>query len=115
MRVRLLGSGAGTGFPAWNDGAAVATVDDAVKRARLWGCEELVVSGGAQVYAAALPVVDLVVLTVVQAEVEGAATFPDFQSQGPWACERREFHPADAENAHDLEFQWWRRGADQSS
>jgi dihydrofolate reductase len=92
------------------EGASVVNdVPSAITLAESRGASELVVSGGAQIYAAALPYAEELVLTVVDAAIEGRAQFPDFQAQGVWRCQRRETHPADAENVYAMEFQWWTR------
>ena len=80
---------------------------------------ELVVGGGAEIYEAALPIADELVLTVIETAVDGRVRFPDFQTEGNWVCRRRERHEADSENPHAMEFQWWFRPslilADQSA
>lgn len=63
---------------AWSaDGAErVATLDDAI--AACAGVPELIVIGGAQVYAAAMPRADVLVLTEIDADVDGDTRFPDW-------------------------------------
>ena len=89
----------------------VTSVEAAIEAAQDLGVNELVVSGGAQVYAAALASADSLVLTIVDAEVEGAARFPEFRDSGDWHCRESERHAADAENVYAMEFQWWTREA----
>jgi len=87
----------------------VTSVEAAIEAARGLEMEELVVSGGAQIYAAALESADSLVLTLVDAEVEGVARFPEFKGSDDWHCRASEWHAADAENAHAMEIQWWER------
>ena len=95
--------------PLEGEPSAVSSVEEAITLARLLGAEELVVSGGAQVYALAIEYADTLVLTRVQAVIPGQAVFPDFESSSAWHCDRRQAFDADAENAHAMEFQWWSR------
>lgn len=71
--------------------------------ARLAGAEEVMVIGGAALFAALLPVADRLYLTLVQAPFDGDVLFPELE-QGVW-CERgREEHAADAEHAVPFTF-----------
>ena len=90
-------------------GQVVHDMEGALATAQRLGAEELVVSGGAQIYTAALPYATHLILTIVEATVEGRARFPDFQAQGHWRCDRRQRHAADEQNAYDMETQWWQR------
>ena len=66
--------------PRWDAGVAevrvVRSVDDAIEAAAAIDPEAFVV-GGAQVYAAALPIADRLELTWVDAEPDGDTRFPD--------------------------------------
>ena len=73
------------------------------------GAPELVVCGGASVYRAALPYADELCLTLIDAEVEGEAVFPDYEAEIEWEKLSEESHPADAENAHPMTFVRLRR------
>lgn len=88
---------------------AVGSLDEA--RARI-GDAPLVVIGGAEVYALALPHADALWLTRVDAEVEGAdAFFPSFDA-AQWREVAREPHPADERHAHAFEFVDYARCSD---
>lgn len=87
----------------------VTSLDTALEVAENLQATELVVSGGAQVYEAALAHADSLVLTVIDADVDGEARFPEFKASGDWHCRETEWHPSDAENAYAMEFQWWER------
>ncbi len=87
------------------EGAVVAhTVSAAIAIAGKAGEEELVVSGGASVYREALPYADELVLTLVDAEVEGEARFPDYEAAGDWEEVSREEIAKDEENEYDMVF-----------
>ena len=57
--------------------------------------EEVVVIGGAALYAAALPMAGRIYLTRVHAEVEGDVLFPEVDLSG-WARRWQRSHPRDA-------------------
>ena len=65
--------------------------------------DEVMVVGGSQIYALALPLADRVYLTRVEAEVEGDSFFPDLPATEWRETERREA-PADDQNPHPLTF-----------
>ena len=80
--------------PAWHaEGVLVAhDLDDALRRAAdLPG--DVMVAGGSQVYAAALPVADEQVLTEVHLRPDGDVRYPDFD-RDEWVETQRE--PGDA-------------------
>lgn len=82
----------------------VACIDEAKRIATLSDADELCVIGGAEVYALALPLADVLHLTHVDAEVEGAdAFFPAFDAS-QWRVVSREAHQADAKHAFAFEF-----------
>ena len=83
---------------------AVASLDEALRIARIDGADTLAVIGGGEVYALALPRAARMHLTWVDAEVEGAdAFFPRFDPDD-WRVTAREAHAADARHAHAFEF-----------
>ena len=77
---------------------------------------ELMVGGGAALYARFLPLASVLYLTEVQAAPAGDTFFPAFD-RGVWQELSRERHPADARHAHA--FAWVtltrRRGREQKS
>lgn len=82
------------------DGAeTMHTVEEAL--AELGSEEELMIIGGAQVYAQFLPFADKLLLTEVHAAVEGDARFPAFDA-AEWEAVSREFHAKDEKNAYDF-------------
>jgi dihydrofolate reductase len=88
--------------PGWSaDGVLVAhALDDALEMAEdLPG--DVMVAGGAQVYAAALPIADEQVLTEVHASPEGDTFYPAFDRE-EWSEVRREPHAG-------FDHVWWTR------
>jgi len=84
---------------------AVASLDEAMAQAG----EDLMVIGGGEVYALALPLATHLHLTRVDTRVEGAdAFFPAFDAR-EWQETRREAHAADAAHAHAFDFVDYRR------
>ena len=76
------------------------SVEEAVTEAFEDGATELVVSGGASVYAAALPYADDLWLTWVDTEVsEDGPRFPDYESGIQWETLSEEHHSADEDNS----------------
>ncbi|ASK36164.1 dihydrofolate reductase [Alloalcanivorax mobilis] len=67
------------------------------------GQEEVVVIGGAQIYALALPRADRLYLTEVHADVEGDTRFPDFDAS-QWRQIGREDFAAEGPNPYDYSF-----------
>ncbi len=64
-------------------------------------CDELVVIGGAQIYAAALPFVDKMVLSIMDGDYEGDTFFPDF--------DENDFEVESVENKESFRIQILRR------
>ena len=71
--------------------------------ARVERRDECFVIGGAQIYAAALPIATRIHLTEVDADVEGDVRFPTFDRSG-WRETMREAHAADSRHAHAFAF-----------
>jgi len=65
------------------------------------GENELVVIGGAEVYKLFLPHAEKLLLTEVEAEVEGDAYFPPFDPE-EWTLAATEAHAKDEKNAYDF-------------
>lgn len=71
--------------------------------AQLSGAEEVMVIGGAALFAALLPAADCLHLTLVQAHFDGDVLFPQLEP-GVWCEAEREDHPADTEHAVPFAF-----------
>lgn len=94
------------------EGAEVySRLDDALVRADEWareqGVDELMLIGGGQLYAQALPQADRLYLTRIDLEVEGDAFFPEFSG---WECVDRQAHPATGDTPA-YAFETWERPA----
>lgn len=83
---------------------AVDSLGAALEQAREHDAGELCVIGGGQVYALALPLADVLYLTHVDTEVQGAeAFFPRFDP-AQWRITARQPHAADDRHALAFEF-----------
>lgn len=82
--------------PAWSaDGAERAgSLDEAL---RLANAPEIVIFGGAEIYAQALPLIDRIELTRVHASPDGDTRFPTL-NHAEWTEVFREAHPAQGSN-----------------
>lgn len=83
----------------------VRSVEDALKR---YGGGELMVAGGAEVYALFLPHADRMLLTEVEVEVEGDAFFPEWNPE-EWTLVESLEHPADERHAWPFRFNTYMR------
>ncbi len=65
--------------------------------------DEVMIVGGANLYAQALPVADRLYITLVDAEVDGDASFPEFDMDA-WHVIDESSAPADEKNRYGLRF-----------
>ncbi|MDR2366213.1 MAG: dihydrofolate reductase [Zoogloeaceae bacterium] len=77
------------GYPLPAGAHLARSLDDALALAQ--NAAEAFVIGGAQLYAAALPAAQRLLLTEIDQEITGDAWFPDF-NPGEWRETRRETH-----------------------
>lgn len=94
------------------EGAETFTaLDAALARAEQWareqGVEELMLIGGAQLYAQALPQAQRLYLTRIDAAPEGDAFFPDYD-EAEWERVDSEAHPAEGD-APGYCYETWQR------
>ncbi len=89
-------------------GWAVPDLPSALECAASHGVGELVVCGGGQVYAAALPWAHEIILTTVETEVSGETLFPVLPAD-QWRAVNQQSFPADAANAWPLTITRWVR------
>ena len=93
--------------PLWQrEGARVVhSLDEALALAEqqclIDGQEELMVIGGADIYALCLPLADKLYITHVAGEPAGDVFFPEFEMD-QWACVSRVEHPADERHSADF-------------
>lgn len=84
-----------------------ASLDEAIEQGRRLaarrGVGEIMVIGGAQIYALALPLADLIYLTRVHATPHGDTHFPDFDPDD-WRELARERQPAGARDDFETTF-----------
>ena len=86
----------------------VASLADAL--ARCEGCPELFVIGGAQVYALALPQVDRMIVTEIDAEFDGDVCFPAVDPAA-WVERRREPGPSVPGRGYSFAWVYYDRAA----
>jgi len=94
------------------EGAETFTdLDSALTRAEQWareqGVDELMLIGGAQLYAQALPQAQRLYLTRSEASPEGDAFFPDYD-QAEWERVDSQAHPAEGDSPA-YRFETWQR------
>ncbi len=72
----------------------------AIALARANGAEELLVCGGAAVYAATLPLADRLILTQLDLQIElpDPLRFPDYTRSGQWQLRHAEYWPSEADS-----------------
>lgn len=94
--------------PQWSaDGAVAATsLDQALERAA--GAEEVVICGGAQLYALAMPRVETLEITVVHAELSADTFFPAWNKTA-FELTAQSHHPADDRHPYAYTFETWNR------
>jgi len=84
------------------DGVTVAkSLDDALLLAGK--VDEVMIIGGARVYQQAMAFANRLYLTILHADVEGDAYFPEWNDK-EWKEKSREEHTADEANAFDYSF-----------
>lgn len=78
----------------------VHSVEEALERYR---GEDIMVAGGAEIYALLLPYADTLLLTEIEATVEGDTRFPAF-SMDDWKLAASDYHPSDDRHAYAFRF-----------
>jgi dihydrofolate reductase (EC 1.5.1.3) len=101
--------------PEWQAPAgtvAAASLNEALLKAEaqaeLEGGDEVMIIGGGQIYAEALPMVDRIYITQVHAEVDGDAFFPEV-NWDEWEEIGREDFSASDNNPYDYSFVVYQR------
>lgn len=90
-------------------GSSATNIHEAIEVAKSADANELVVCGGASIYHAALPFTEELVLTLIDADVDGSAYFPDYSGSIEWETLSEEQHEADEENEFAMTFLHLRR------
>jgi dihydrofolate reductase len=95
-----------TGHPGYSAPGCTVThsLDEALTLAG--PVPEIMVIGGASIYAQTLLQATRLYLTVVEADLPGDVWFPEWNGQG-WRLDWEEAHPADADHAWPYRFQRW--------
>lgn len=91
------------GFRAADPGVTVAHDLDAALRAA-GDVPEVMIIGGAEIYALSLPRAGRILLTRVHARIEGDTGFPELDP-AQWQVVAREHFPADARHPHAMTFE----------
>lgn len=79
----------------------VGSMEEALELCRL--VDEVFIIGGGEIYKMALPQVNRIYLTLVDAEIDGDVFFPDWTTKG-FSEVSEEFHPADEKHAFAFRF-----------
>ncbi|RNI31985.1 dihydrofolate reductase [Rufibacter immobilis] len=87
-----------------------ASLEEALQQA-LSINEQVMVVGGGEIYRQALPLAEVVYLTLVHESFEGDVTFPDLDADA-WEVTAQEEHEADERHAYPFSFFTFRRKAD---
>jgi dihydrofolate reductase len=87
-------------------------VFSALEQALEWsyreGESEVFVIGGEQLFQAALPMTDKMLITLIDQPVEGDVFFPEWR-KSEWEISETEAHPADDKHEYNFAFQTWNR------
>ena len=84
------------------EGASVTNTIDAALQA-VGDVEEVMIIGGASLYEQTLPLAQRLYMTIVHANLQGDAWFPEFDITKWWEIHREE-HPADEKNSYACSF-----------
>ena len=89
--------------PEWHAEHCMTAHTTAEAVAAAGDAPEIMVIGGEQVFRMFLPTAQKMYLTLIDADFDGDATFPEWDPD-EWRETAREAHPADAENPHPYTF-----------
>ncbi|MCB1863908.1 MAG: dihydrofolate reductase [Chromatiales bacterium] len=89
--------------PAFRADGAVVVIDLDAALAAAGAVPEVMIIGGAQIYAMALPLATRIYRTEIDAAFQGDTWFPDLDRR-QWRETLRETHTADAKNPHRYSF-----------
>jgi dihydrofolate reductase len=90
----------------------VHSLDDALRAARQAHPDqaEVFITGGEEIFRLALPITDVIDLTVIDTNIDdGDAFFPEFERAASWRLVSDEPHPADDKHAHAYTFKRYER------
>jgi dihydrofolate reductase len=86
----------------------VPSIDQAITLASQTDAKEIFITGGAEIFHAALPSADRIYLTIVHSNFDGDAFFPEIKKDEWEMVSNKECEP-DEKNAYALSFQIWER------
>lgn len=89
-------------------GRVCHSIEEGIEAARQSGAKRLCILGGADIYRQTISRVDELIITEINAIVEGDSFFPPIDPDA-WREYRREEHLKDAENPFDYAFVWYER------
>lgn len=94
----------------WNAAGTqvVQSIDQAITLAAKTDAKEIFIIGGAEIFRAAFPSADQIYLTLVHANFDGDAFFPEFNHEDWMLTSNRDCEP-DEKNEYKLSFQVWER------
>lgn len=81
----------------------VASLEEGIELAKSKSPAEVMVIGGAEIYAQSLPMADRLYITLVHAEVDGDAHFPEFDLSVFKEIQRQDFRASEG-NPYDYSF-----------
>ena len=87
------------------------SIESALEQAK--DVEEVMIIGGMSLYKQTLPIADKLYMTVVDADIEGDAWFPEFD-MNDWDLIESHNHKADDKNAYACDFRIFQRKTDQT-
>ncbi|HEY2721885.1 MAG TPA: dihydrofolate reductase [Chitinophagaceae bacterium] len=87
---------------------AVQTIDNAIALATQTDTKEILITGGGEIFKAALPKANRIYLTRVHGNFEGDAFFPTLDTN-EWKLTSNHDHDPDEKNHYALSFQVWER------
>ena len=81
----------------------VKSIDEAISLAQEQQPDEVFIIGGGNIYQQILPLIDLLYLTHIDAELQGDTYFPDYLPE-QWQVIYQEDHQADEKNSYPYQF-----------
>jgi dihydrofolate reductase len=88
------------------------SINDAIRAAQSAPAnqEEVFITGGEEIFRQALPLADVIDLTVIDVNIpDGDAFFPEFESDPAWRLISEQLHPADDAHEHAYAFRRYER------
>jgi dihydrofolate reductase len=87
---------------------AVQSIDQAITLAAQTDAKEIFITGGAEIFKAALPSADRIYLTRIHANFDGDTFFPELNEDEWRVASTKEYEP-DEKNKYSMSFQVWER------